>query len=213
MKERPILFKTDMVRAILDGRKTQTRRVVSPKALEKSTLEYADCTEGLRCPYGKPGELLWVRETFADIGRPDRLPEYVYKADFKPEEWEESEKERKALGYKWTPSIFMPRGASRITLEIKDVRVERLQEITHTDAVAEGCCKVKDKTWGRLGFSQLWDSINAKPRPMRVGGVIHHYESFPWKDGSFVAEYRGKPWYVYGNPWVWVITFNRKAPR
>ncbi|MDB9514790.1 hypothetical protein PN499_26660 [Kamptonema animale CS-326] len=123
IKERPILFKGEMVSAIRGKLKTQTRRI------EKI---------GKPCPAGKKGDRLWVRETFRNIG--DYI---VYAADFsEPSNWKP-----------WTPSIFMPRYASRLTLEVTDIRLERLQDITEEDAIAEGCLDVKD-------FEALWLSIN-----------------------------------------------------
>jgi len=146
MKERPILFSGPMVRAILDGRKTMTRRVVKWKYGENGTPacpiesvdRFADIVQGLaenlsgdpvpfceaKCPFGVPGDRLWVRETWQDIGAADR-PEYVYAADG---EW----------SGKWRPSIHMPRWASRITLEVVSVRVDRLEDISEEDAKAEG---------------------------------------------------------------------------
>lgn len=180
MKERPILFSGEMVRAILDGRKTQTRRVVKQRG---------DCSGSVeQCPYGQPGERLWVRETWATEGTDETstLP-LQFKAD--RSDWPKCSK--------WRPSIHMPRWASRITLEIESVRVERLQKITEEDAKAEGtrddalvhyyCEEGTDDdpignhrcNW-RYAFSRLWESINAK-------------RGFGWD----------------ANPWVWVITFRR----
>lgn len=123
IKERPILFKGEMVTAIRGKFKTQTRRVQKI---------------GKPCPAGKKGDRLWVRETFRNIG--DYI---VYAADFSDlSNWKP-----------WTPSIFMPRYASRLTLEVKDIRLERLQDISQEDAIAEGCLDIKD-------FEALWKSIN-----------------------------------------------------
>ena len=150
-KERPILFSAPMVRAILEGRKTVTRRAVraglNPKDLE-GTLSASECRKLYRelpqhfgasyfCPYGKPGDRLWVRETFIDLRgtgvehRPDPdgpLQRYAYAADCRP--GSHSDEARKDFGLKYKPSIHMPRAACRILLEITDVRVERLQDIT-----------------------------------------------------------------------------------
>lgn len=218
MKERPILFSGEMIRAILDGRKTQTRRIlkkaydgIAPAGavyparvsgwiawwptdwdgLAKFTQEqYAT---GFKCPYGQPGDRLWVRETFNYITkaeneyfthrRSDGCPvQMLYRAD---NDWD--------LVPFWTPSIFMPRWASRITLEITNMRVERLQEIRPVDCKNEGIYieppslpTTTDEGLHFLGaynraFQTLWDSINAK---------------------------RGYGWDV--NPWVWVIEFNLK---
>jgi hypothetical protein len=228
-----------MARAILDGIKTQTRRVINPQpigefsrligpamyapiVIDRDGIEqpekevYGVYTEdgewGVRCPYGMPGGRLWVKETFVDLSRPDRPPHYVYKADMLGPDFEESERKRKSLGYSWRPSIFMPRGASRLTLDVLDIRTQRIQKISQSDVQAEGCT---GSPFGEeadvLLFPVLWDSINSKPRPRYVTEngkkKIAYYESFPWYEGRETKEYRGKPWYVYGNPWVWAVTF------
>lgn len=176
--ERPILFSGLMVRAILRGRKTQTRRVVKRQPdrhlfhLEcLASGEWRDEEISLgKCPYGQPGDRLWVRETFANLG------DYgiSYRAD------------SDAFGDTWTPSIFMPRSLSRITLEISAVRVERIDSITDSDAVAEGIALRGTTRFcgeARIEFKNLWDLINAK-------------RGFGWN----------------ANPWVWVIEFRRVAP-
>lgn len=206
MKERPILFSGAMVRAILDGSKTQTRRVmkVQPPGegyitalltdstfsgdrknigklhwlkLKENRLNIEDSGESyFVCPYGQIGDRLWVRETFSkwDDG-------VVYAATC-------SEKEM-ALS-KFKPSIHMPRWASRITLEIVNIRVERLKDISEKDAKAEGAADYEegidspppddgDYCWSYVAsFKKLWESINC--------------------EGS---------WNL--NPWVWVIEFKR----
>lgn len=212
MKEHPILFSGEMVRAILDGRKTQTRRAVKPQPVKRGafwefpwgagcSLDHMPVVPGhataAACPYGQPGDRLWVRETwglFNDWGFCDTSLVGVQE---EPEEW--------SLSYRadhldqangdgphtpvWRPSIHMPRWASRITLEIVSVRVERLQEISEADAAAEGarCADpatgrevLFDKGMGsyRLHFRSIWQSINGPE--------------------SWAA-----------NPWVWCITFRR----
>lgn len=150
--EKPILFSGEMVNAILAGRKTMTRRVVKNDA---------------HCPYAS-GDTLWVRETFAVncVGGQDFL---FYRADSYPD----------GDGAPWKPSIFMPRKYSRITLRITDVRVERLQDISEDDAIAEGIEPDPHvSTW--LKFALLWNRIN---------------------------EERGFGWDT--NPWVWVVRFER----
>ena len=187
MKERPILFSAPMVRAILDGRKTQTRRIVKPQppagceyatSVGSYALCFADGTSAsaapicvpptprskdhrLPSPYGAPGDRLWVRETFC-LRNPEHHPERGY--------WYAATDD--VDNPRWTPSIHMPRRASRLTLEVTGVRVERLQAITEADAIAEGCP-------GRAHFATLWDSIN---------------------DGE-------ASW--VNNPWVWVVEFAR----
>jgi len=170
---KPILFSGPMVRAILDERKTQTRRVVKPQTCYKENPRP-------RCPYGHPGDLIWVRETWADVNSYEG-PAICYRAD--------GNHINGAPEHRWKPSIFMPRWASRLTLKITDVRIEQVQDINREDAIAEGCDNplkgsellgisgdyVADE---RTSFAQLWNSINAK---------------------------RGYSW--QSNPWVWVVEF------
>lgn len=160
VKERPILFSTPMVRAILDGRKTQTRRVV--KGVHRSLLEgfspeyVAD--DGNYPPYGQVGNVLWVRETWSTSARG-----WIYKAD-NPNALDN------ALALRWKPSIFMPKKACRLRLLIKSIRIERLQKITEEDALAEGVYQRAEEVNGgvcyletaRYAFRTLWDSINGK---------------------------------------------------
>lgn len=203
MRERPILFNADMVRAVLDGRKTQTRRIMreQPEVIPKEdelgkpgfwipfnagkTMVRNDDMH-IACPFGLKGDRLWVRETFRVHSRATDVATLVYKAS-EQQSWTQQthrvpiEKCNKpAVVDKWTPSIHMPRWASRITLEITGVRVERLQSITEEDAKAEGvkteCSVIGDKHF--LGFRSLWKSI--------------------YGDDSWQA-----------NPWVWVVEFKR----
>lgn len=183
--ERPILFSAPMVRAILNGRKTQTRRIVRLNesgrvkqigGLKNWHLDDANAVQA--CPYGKLGDHLWVRETWAEI--PDDGGTWIYRADDPDDAWKQES------GVRWKSGRFMPRAASRITLEIAGVRVERLKEITDEGAKAEG---VEAMAWtngnGTLTmrytphsvFATLWDEINVKKAP--------------WES----------------NPWVWVIEF------
>lgn len=179
MTERPILMSGPMINAIFDGRKTQTRRVVKPQPKWKAhngVLAFDDrVNRGIHCPYGQPGDRLWVRETWAQ--HPDEAG-IIWRAT--DPGWDDND-----YGIKWKPSIFMPRWASRITLEVTSVRVERVQDITPRDVVAEGIYHEPgewgpDEAYDHLikGFAHLWDQINAK---------------------------RGYSWDA--NPWVWVIGF------
>lgn len=219
MKERPILFSAPMVRALLEGTKTQTRRIVKPQPSDDAVRLYAGCivahemecceTGGYlgfgfqdedrlwRCPYGQPGDRLWVRET---LQRFDREPPTIqYAADLTPMPavrqtgahpmgaalWPWGEKKKRV-------SIHMDRWASRITLEINSVRVERLQDISDADARAEGSERLDvlpDRSGpvgpclyatARDSYRYLWGSINGP--------------------GSWDA-----------NPWVWVISFRPSA--
>jgi hypothetical protein len=201
MKERPILFNGVMVRAILDGNKTQTRRVVKPQphffgSMTNPNQPFKTLDFGLHCPilcpYGQPGDRLWVRETWleADAPRqPDGHGKAIYAADY-------ADAERPKT--RWTPSIHMPRWASRITLEVTGVRVERLQDISEADAKAEGsylgrcACMSRhaDKTPMDMMFNQ-------------TGCHIHGTEfKALWKDINGADSWNA-------NPWVWVIEFRR----
>lgn len=218
MKERPILFSGEMVRAILDDRKTQTRRVVKNQPSEdvNDGRWYADRYNGgpqwcwwgkpgtdvhnkvahhigQVCPYGKPGDRLWVRERHARTDAITTIPHYFADGPLPSISYRHDVSLLQSY-----PSIHMPRWASRITLEIVNVRVERVQEITEDDAKSEGApvgfrtvIPVDGKPVGATkpytipssyigGFANLWDSINAK---------------------------RGYGWDF--NPWVWVIEFRR----
>jgi hypothetical protein len=155
MNSKPILFSGPMVRAILDGKKTQTRRVIknihppyaevdnwhnNGIAVHLTMDKYGDYHENLN-PYGQPGDYLWVRETFRYGGD----GEVLYRCDC-------SKYEQKEKG-PWKPSIFMRRSASRILLKIKNIRVEKLQDISESDAKAEGVENINE-------YSQLWEDIN-----------------------------------------------------
>lgn len=210
MKERPILFSGEMVRAILDGRKTQTRRVVKPQPTDEEGAPYegrligpewyepevvdrqgfyvigkpifgvhdpyGEC--GFKCPY-QPEMKLWVRETFqvckalnwdvlpVSSSPPPGVSTRAYKADAHTYQ-------NIPTDFKWRPSIFMPRWASRIDLEVTAVRAERLKKLTVADLLAEGCRALDHE------FIPLWNNLNAK---------------------------RGYGWDA--NPWVWVVEFKR----
>lgn len=239
-RERPILFSAEMVRAILDGRKTQTRRVV--KLPSWSTGDFEDfeydglealaicnetgCQATVPCPYGAPGDRLWVRETHA---RSESAPLMVaYRADGECGAWVGNRYDRHWIrhggivevpgsagpsfglakyGGRWRPSIHMPRWASRLTLEITDVRVERLQEITEEDARAEGV----PPNW--CGDLDGWDPdahgfLPANPEKYPDDEAFHFYaaEAFPSLWDSINAS-RGYSW--ESNPWVWVVSFRR----
>jgi hypothetical protein len=232
MTERPIIFSAEMVRAILAGRKTQTRRVMKLTSLGhiKAPIMYGrhkpDNPRALAaCPYGAPGDTLWVREA---VAHGEGLKYHVaYKADSQCGAWGwdgdgnplfsshghvlEGDAGRAVGNYgmhrygkRWTPSIHMPRWASRITLRITDVRVERLQDIegqhpSESDAIAEGVRAIHHgdgdyyysafrdvphpKNWSDPAdaFREVWNSINGA--------------------GAWEA-----------NPWVWVIAFQRVKP-
>lgn len=217
MKGRPIIFSAPMVRAILSGAKTQTRRIV--KNAHMMSVDGELVPIAAFCPYGQPGARLWVREAWR-VGAWDESAGCVatdYKADgYCRREWLRVDDEdlfirlrqqciddaRAALGpadrytwepgrspCRWRPSIHMPRWASRITLEITDVRVERLQDISEADAVAEGCKPIRPE--------------------LVLDGLIVRLER------SAVDEYRQLWQSIHGpeswnaNPWVWVIEFKK----
>ena len=213
----PILFTGEMISANLEGRKTQTRRVVMPQPSEEWTPHSwgdvhklvngepdpdkvigwgpsnDDGSEAHRCPYGKPGDVLWARETWAR--GPGGSREYVYLATVKDGHHPPA----------WKPSIYMPKWACRLWCRIESIRVERVQDISEEDAAAEGVAVpwvggawpwiAKISTpWRFIGqadnspkllYSHLWDSINAK-------------RGFGWK----------------ANPWVWAIKYTvlKQAP-
>ncbi|EOY2410305.1 ASCH domain-containing protein [Yersinia enterocolitica] len=194
MNEKPILFNAEMVNAILSGRKTQTRRIMGnqPAGQDLEAVHvrhnddfnfqwYGNLGESsyFPCPLGKPGDQLWVRECFSDLedfdffnpSVPDVIPGYWYWADGNPE-WGNWTKPK--------PSIHMPRWASRINLMITGVRVERLQDISEQDAMAEGV-SANEHSPARYVFGSLWQSIYGADNP--------------------------KSWQA--NPWVWVIEFER----
>jgi hypothetical protein len=202
IKERPILFSAPMVRAILEGRKTVTRRPVKGVGLvwlDNFKPEYVADPDNNLCPYGKPGDRLWVRETwYCDHDEVQRGP-YLQPADMTDldEARENGDLVYAADGLtpyeqdqpKWKPSIHMPRWASRILLEITDVRVERLQDISRADIRAEGLQCPPDlasddvspnyRDWYPAAWRELWES---------TGG--------DWD----------------ANPWVWVVEFKRVTP-
>lgn len=150
----PILFNTEMVRAILSGDKTQTRRIVKDERLQANENEFNEEEFLLVTVLEKirKDDILWVRETFGQILSFDMI---CYKADCYNEE-------KPVLG--WKPSIFMPKETCRLFLKVKNIRIERLQKISRGDAMAEGCpfpnlAKVNNPVgW----FSNLWKSINGK---------------------------------------------------
>jgi len=189
MKEYPLLFQADMVRAILAGRKTQTRRTQGLDVINKNPDEWkliefengiVKCKSliyslviNIKCPFW--ADQYWARETWSqlsDVGRP--LKKCLYRADYTPDDLR-TDDFRNII---WKPSFFMPRWASRVQLKRTDIRCERLQEIGGADVRKEGC---SEEYW-RHPFDwwiPLWDSINGKKHP--------------WTE----------------NPWVFVLDFKR----
>lgn len=215
-KAKPILFSGAMVRALLEGRKSQTRRTMKPQIDRRWNIDKHDdalrvcknehepsqvCDWVIIKPAFEVGDLLWVRETWWEIPEPSRKqlfdgadtwPKVAYNAD----ESEISREQNREMGWKLRPSIFMPRWASRITLEVTGVKAERLQDISEEDAKAEGCSPWphdpnQPMTSGELGslfpyrggYACLWDDINDKA---------------------------GARW--FDNPWVWAYECRQVRP-
>ena len=197
MKERPILFSAPMVRAILNGTKTQTRRAVKDRHIDAAPPACFFQWLRERCPYGQPGDRLWVRETWQVVDGSERARRIV--TDPSPSrgwiEYAATVHPGHEPPPRWRPSIHMPRWASRILLEITAVRVERLQDISEEDAVAEGIARDGD------GYERFHVDPDAP-----VG------QSFTRNP---VLAYRGLWDYINGggawdkDPLVWVIEFRR----
>jgi hypothetical protein len=206
---RPILFSGPMVRAILDGRKTQTRRYVKHQELiefdeengefifahSRKCPNYCDyACGGLICPYGQVGQRLWVRETFCRSRNNTFYRCDGSNAKFKPNELSEEWDWDRGCGERWTPSIHMNRHHSRITLEITGVRIERLNEISEDDAYAEGALKIEaDGTVTNLEGVNYYKLRSDESRScfMQLWQSING-------EGSWAL-----------NPWVWVVKFKR----
>ncbi|EJL90253.1 hypothetical protein [Pantoea sp. GM01] len=216
MKERPIIFNAEMVRAVLEGRKTQTRRIIVPSmrtadsqfelhqqpdgswrpmhTFNEGSFDSKGCERPINCPFGAVGDRLWVRETWQAIhdssdehGNVDErtwMPSIIKESDsywhpIYAASW--GNEDRETRDFPWRPSLHMPRWASRITLEITGVRVERLHSITLGDICKEFGCGLYDfrpATYGFQVWEELWQSI---------------YGEESWQ----------------ANPWVWVIEFKR----
>jgi len=211
VKARPILFSAPMVRALLDGRKTQTRRVVKPQPhhgpvgqiVNLGGAEWAmddgDLSGLWTCPYGAPGDLLWVRESlgrrpasFLGIEATNGVENAFYTADG---EGVVNEHEFDVCPWwngKTRSSIHMPRWASRLTLEITDVRVERLQAISEADAIAEGI-----QRWPDGRFAE--DDHDPDPNRLAATSAVVAYELL-WTDINGPDSWDA-------NPWVWALTF------
>lgn len=228
-RERPILFNAEMVRAVRDGRKTQTRRVIKPQDCVEfdpddgevihlhppkclGACEYG-CGE-LRCPYGVPGDRLWVRETHWRWGHWEKTqgktaagrPRWRFVPDdSRPIVFKQPQRrppDRTHLGYHRRPSIFLPTGMHRIDLEVTEVRVERVRDISEDDAVAEGVsgwsCMCGQYGDGRHDSSDL-DHPHG-PIPMDASRIFADL----WDS---INKARGFGWEA--NPWVWVVGFKR----
>lgn len=219
----PILFSTPMVKAILEGRKTMTRRVIKKKysntdivwkedkygkrLIERqndvpgpvknedgTTTHHLVSIRDLKCPYGKIGDILWVRETFindADFGEP---PIYVYKADCKNYPM--------SSGSHWMPSIFMPKEACRLFLKITSIRIERLHDISEEDSKKEGVLM-------HQGGKRYLNYTDEKAKITQAIYNCHTAkESFKtlW---TLINGFRDEPFAWFKNPFVWVVSFER----
>lgn len=225
MKERGMIFNAEMVRAILDGRKTQTRRIMKKqpepsKAREgdfyfpcdkmQSMVHVSDFIPGNSmipdaheffskcCPFGEVGDRIWVRETWARYNIDQNSHDMAYRASM-PDDWPKEGR--------WRPSIHMPRWASRITLEITGVRVERLSVISHEDAGREG---IHTEVWDQTvvarnyaaddEFFQFWSE--SMPHYVEMNELFRASFHSLWQ-----SIYGEESWQA--NPWVWVIEFKR----
>ncbi|HID5294989.1 hypothetical protein [Klebsiella pneumoniae] len=222
MKERGMIFNGEMVRAILDGRKTQTRRImnVQPESNQFGLLHITSSTKRsdigkyhwaesnatgnhvrsklFSCPLGSVGDRIWVREAFRVHSRATDVATLVYKASERNSWTEQTHRvpvavcNKPATPEKWTPSLHMPRWASRILLEITDVRVERLNAISEEDARAEGIID-----GGCLNCGEPEPCGCANPEPDATDAFAYLWQSI----------YGQESWNA--NPWVWVISFER----
>lgn len=226
MKEIPILFSTPMVQAILEGRKSQTRRILKDKHVlysldvNKVIPEYFKDGDGGWCPYGQPGDVLWVRESWGVGSRSDPFQGSVDGIEFKADSKFIDDIESLPLhsfenfdygNYDksgWRPSIHMPKAIARIWLQVESVRVERLQDICQHDAGEEGV----------EYFNVDWDAFEG-------GELLADYTNYTWRDDPTYEDYHfptfanpvdsfrtlwqsingAESWQA--NPWVWAIQF------
>lgn len=211
--ERPILYQTEMIQANLEDRKTQTRREIKnyPKGdqaldlgeLYKHNPEYFFEIS----PFGRPGDLLWAKET-AQFGN----GKHYYKSDFT----ESLAAEASALGAKWTPSIHMPKAASRIWSMVEDIRVERVQEISEADAIAEGIDSAYSDIFKEWRYRDYFDGKRRSKAFAKFPDMAKQtgFGSMPWPDwrdpissfNSLWLSINGKESWD-SNPWVWVIQY------
>lgn len=225
MKERGMIFNGEMVRAILNGRKTQTRRImaIQPDHSELGLRRVIESKNGIddgkyfwsqsdatglksrskpfACPFGTVGDRIWVREAFRVHSRATDVATLVYKASERNSWTEQTHRvpvavcNKPATPEKWTPSLHMPRWASRITLEITGVRVERLNSIHDVDAMREGIQNLTTCSHADFGIPGV---VNAQ-HPVRAFQLL--WESI----------YGAESWKA--NPWVWVVEFKRIEER
>jgi hypothetical protein len=235
MTERGILFSAPMVRALLDGSKTQTRRALKRQPWASCSIEEGNEGESpfvysalhgagpgydvdesrapCVCPYGRPGDRLWVRETWAQPAALDPGPT-VYRADYPACVPAQYENVPSAEEITWKPSIHMFRKDSRILLEITGVRVERLQDISEADADAEGCERLESERYNRdPALCPKCDGLRLHRALGPNGGVIEDVDCV--ECDTYVKRYRHLWESINGagswdaNPWVWVVEFRR----
>lgn len=255
VRERPVLFSGPMVKALIDGRKTQTRRMVKPQpepdfrtvkqdggghwiwwsgpdrpGLGEFTRRAYPNGEGVRCPYGRAGERLWVKETFArrlDVDPKEEPEKARHYALCRADGTGLDEPHWHSYPHRWTPAIHMPRWASRLTLEITEVRVQRLGEISEEDAVAEGI-RVRpgdDLSHGKVGYQGCYPGLYhmaagdglcccSAVKPPRTDVRYGTRLSPPlcafreiWDSINARRDYSWE-----SNPWVWCIAFRVLPP-
>lgn len=215
---KPIIFNTEEVKAILDGRQSLFYEVIKPQPnwtncrfvdgriedYKGYSIGYVDIRE--RAKY-KPGEILYVKERWAFITNEIGFYayyKYVYYAG-------------NNLSYvrpKWQSPVTMPKEAARIFLKVKDVQVKRVQDITELDVINlgfKGHFDIEKDTFYPDGyyFKNEWNAKHAKPKPIRYNGEIVSYASYPYGDVWETREYKGKPWQICANPWVLIYEFER----
>lgn len=252
---KPILFNTEMVQAILEGRKTVTRRYIKKwqgandcmgvwRNIDEDGKVYIKDYKYDLCwmeekyyikRYAKyqVGDILYVKETWNQLAKVDKDGYthyddlfYVYKADKEQcDLYNDDGMYLDDTHRKWKPSIHTPKEAARIFLRVTNVRVEKLQDIHYYEVYKEGIkssdicnakCKkketcVSEQTLGKCHvintFKNVWDDCYAYPKPVKVNGVLDHYESYHWEDIQETREYKELPWLVCGNPYVFVYDF------
>ncbi len=210
MKERPIIFSGPMVQATLDGRKTVTRRPIKPQPeykyrpeggyewsqrgrRTKAWIQYTGADFIKKCPYGVPGDELWVRETFCHA----KPTGYDAREDGGEIWYRATDEGQLDHETRWRPSIHMPRSASRIQLVVKSVRAERLQEITPEDIELEGISvpEISLHEWLDMNMDEQWE-VYVKPFRELWDTMYAKKPELQWS----------------ANPWVWRVEFERKAP-
>jgi len=251
--ERPIIFSPRMIRAYLEGKKRMTRRVIRPQPTgwnpqpvnEPPDYEHRGlwgwCTQGdmdfseeRRCPYGTVGSRLWFRERFRIDGHSKHMKigveyatgdddDYQYMQTATHEQWEKIRDSKNEKDFAWKSPLFMPRWASRITVDVTNVRVENIQDITIPDIIDEGIEIPEPEVVNEHGAEKWigdqlkqawidgWNAMHAKWKPVYRKKKVIRYECFPWSE-EYIPEEKsgpddGVPCIAYPNPVVWVVEF------